>query len=124
MSLRTPLAKVRGLGSAKEGVEHWWWQRVTGVALVPLLLWFVFIFISKLDAPYEEVVQWLGSPWVATLMILLLVAMFYHAALGLQVVVEDYVHKEAVKLVSMLVIKFILALLAVASVVSVLKIAL
>lgn len=122
--LRSPLAQVRGLGSAKDGFEHWWMQRVTAVALVPLILWLVLSLVSLAGAPYAQVVQWLGHPFNAGVMVLLLLAMFYHASLGLQVVFEDYIHDEPTKLAALLGSKFVLALLAVISVVSVLRITL
>ncbi len=98
MSLRTPLARARGLGSAKEGVSHWWWQRVTAVALVPLTLWLAVAVASMAGSGHAVVVAWIGSPIVATGLIMLSVTLLYHAALGMQVVVEDYVHHEGVKL--------------------------
>ncbi|WP_455373825.1 succinate dehydrogenase, hydrophobic membrane anchor protein [Limibacillus halophilus] len=122
MSLRTPLGKVRGLGSAKDGTEHFWMQRLTAVALVPLTLWFVISVIAHIGAGYGEFVAWLSSPLSGGLMILLLVATFYHAMLGLQVVIEDYVHTEWKKLASLIVMRFFCILLGVIGVLSVLKI--
>ena len=94
MSIETPLARVRHLGPAKEGVEHWWWQRLTALLLVPLSLWFVgslwWIVVS--GASYATFVDWLSGPVAAILMILFLCATFYHLKLGVQVVLEDYVH--------------------------------
>ncbi|MDX1606400.1 MAG: succinate dehydrogenase, hydrophobic membrane anchor protein, partial [Candidatus Competibacterales bacterium] len=112
MSLRTPLARARGLGSAKEGVQHWWAQRVTAVALVPLTLWFVVSLLSIADADHATVVAWIGAPLNSALLVLLLVAVFYHAVLGLQVVIEDYIHSEGRKFAVLLAVKFALALLA------------
>src|SRR5260221_405922 len=89
MELRTPLGRARGLGSAKEGVAHWWAQRTTAVALVPLTLWFVASVIGLIGADYATAVAWFKSPINATLMILLVVATFYHAALGVQVGDQD-----------------------------------
>lgn len=123
MSLRTPLGRVRGLGSAKEGVAHWWTQRVTALALIPLAIWFVASVVSLAGADYAEVVIWLRAPVVAALMVLLLVAAFYHAALGLQVVIEDYVHEEGAKLAAILLVKAVCLVLALAGVFAVLKIA-
>lgn len=122
MDMRTPLARVRGLGSAKEGVQHWWMQRMTAVALVPLVLWFVISLIAHLGAPREELIAWLSSPVAATLMVALLVAVFYHAKLGIQVIIEDYVHGAA-KVATEAVVKAVIVLLGVASVLSVLKLA-
>ena len=122
-SMRTPIGRVRGLGSAKSGLHHWWMQRVTAVALIPLTLWFVASLISLAGAGYAETVAWLGSPGVAVLMIALIIATFYHAALGLQVVIEDYVHHEGVKLVTLLGVKLLASLLAIAALFAVLKLA-
>jgi succinate dehydrogenase / fumarate reductase, membrane anchor subunit len=122
-ALRSPLGRVKGLGSAKEGAEHWWVQRVTAVALVPLSLWFVGSVIALAGAPHAELVAWLGSPLAAILMLLLIGATFYHAALGIQVVVEDYVHAEGVKIAALLLNKLVCLALAVAGIFAVLKIA-
>jgi succinate dehydrogenase / fumarate reductase membrane anchor subunit len=89
---RSPLARAIGLGSAKSGVEHWWAERVSAVALVPLTLWFVASIIAHTRSDYAGVITWLREFPTTILMILLLVALFYHTALGLQVVIEDYVH--------------------------------
>lgn len=121
MSLRSPLGRARGLGSAKEGVHHWWVQRVTAVALIPLTLWFVVSVILLAGAGHGEIVAWLSSPVSAGLMILLLIATFWHAALGLQVVIEDYVHHEGCKVALLLLAKGLLALLAIVSLLSVVK---
>ncbi|MFD2262028.1 succinate dehydrogenase, hydrophobic membrane anchor protein [Lacibacterium aquatile] len=119
--MRTMLGRVRGLGSAKEGVEHWWMQRVTAVALVPLLLWFVISVIGLVGAPYEAVVSWMGHPVSGLLLILLIVAVFHHAQLGIQVVLEDYVHNEGAKIACLLAVKGAALLLGGIGVVSVLK---
>ena len=95
MSLRTPLGKVRGLGAARDGTGHWWAQRVTAIALVPLVIWFMVAMIGLLGADYDTVRAWLGRPLVSVLLLLLLGAVFYHARLGLNVVIEDYVHGKA-----------------------------
>jgi succinate dehydrogenase / fumarate reductase membrane anchor subunit len=123
MELRSTLGRVRGLGSAKEGVAHWWAQRTTAVALVPLALWFVASVIWLAGADYAAVAAWFKSPFNATLMILLVVATFYHAALGLQVVLEDYVHHEGQKIVSILIVKGLAGLAGLLAVVSTLKLA-
>lgn len=123
MSLRTPLGRVRGLGSAKEGTEHWWAQRVTAIALVPLSLWFVISLLSVVHADYASVVAWIGHPFNSAILILLLIAVFYHAILGLQVVIEDYVHGEGLKIISLLAMKFILLLLGAIAIVAVIRIA-
>ncbi|MDA1058449.1 MAG: succinate dehydrogenase, hydrophobic membrane anchor protein [Proteobacteria bacterium] len=102
MSLRTPIGRARGLGSAKEGTHHWWHQRVTAVALVLLSGWFVISLIVMTGASYEEVRAWIGHPVVTGLLLLTIVFTFYHLKLGLQVVIEDYVHSEMVKLGSLM----------------------
>ena len=124
MSIRTPLAHVRGLGTAKDGTHHWWLQRVTSVALVPLVLWFVISLLRVSHADYETFQNWLGHPVNAGLMVALLVAMFYHASLGMQVIYEDYVRPEGAKFVALLITQLVLFLLGAISVVSVLKITL
>ena len=96
--MRSPLGRARGLGSAKEGVEHWWVQRVTAVALAPLMLWLSIALIEGVGSSYTTVVNWLRAPLTTILMVLLLIALFYHTALGLQVVIEDYVHQGELNL--------------------------
>lgn len=123
-NMKSPLSRARGLGSAKSGVQHWWMQRVTAVALAPLVLWLAFAVASLPGGDYATAVHWLRQPWVAVAMALFLVALFQHSQLGLQVVIEDYVGNEAAKLTALLAMKFAHALLAVASVLAVLKIAL
>ncbi|HKY94966.1 MAG TPA: succinate dehydrogenase, hydrophobic membrane anchor protein [Kiloniellales bacterium] len=118
---RSDLARARGLGSAKEGVQHWWLQRLTALALVPLSLWFVASVVCLAGATRAELVDWLSSPFSAGLLLLCLLATFWHGLLGLQVVIEDYVHSEGAKLVWLLAIKALLWFLAVASLVSVVK---
>ncbi len=120
MSLRSPLARVRGLGAAKEGVSHWWAQRLTALALVPLSLWFVASLATLAGADHAVVRAWVSSPLVASLLILLVVATLYHAYLGLQVVIEDYVHHEGAKLVWMLAVRVTCLVLATVGVLSVL----
>ncbi|HSS64718.1 MAG TPA: succinate dehydrogenase, hydrophobic membrane anchor protein [Gammaproteobacteria bacterium] len=121
---RTPLNQVRGLGSAKEGTHHWWLQRLTAVALVPLSIWFVASLISMSDADYASVVTWLRSPLVTVLMLCLIWALFHHAQLGVQVVLEDYVHAEWLKIASIVVLKFASVVLGLASAIAVLKVSL
>ncbi|MFQ6023502.1 MAG: succinate dehydrogenase, hydrophobic membrane anchor protein [Acidiferrobacterales bacterium] len=123
MSLRTPLAHVRGLGSAKEGTHHWWMQRLTAVALVPLSLWFVAFIVALATAEHGTVVEWIRSPVVTVLLLLFIVAVFHHAQLGLQVIIEDYVHGEWLKVTSLIIMKFAAVALAFASIVAVLRVA-
>lgn len=104
-SLRSDLGRVRGLGSAKEGVQHWWAQRMTALALVPLSIWFVASIVFMVDVDHATAMWWLGSPVTLGLMSLFLIALIYHGVLGLQVVIEDYIHSHATKLILMLLIK-------------------
>jgi len=118
--LRSPLGRVRGLGSAKDGVHHWWGLRLSAIALVPLTVWFVVSLLGLTGADYAAVKAWAGSPLVATLLVLLVAATFYHAAQGLQTVIEDYVHHEALKLTTLLAVKGAAWLLALLDILSVL----
>ncbi len=102
MSLRTPMKRARGLGSAKEGTQHWWHQRVTAVALMLLATWFVISMMVMAGASYEEVRAWVGHPVVSVLLLLTIGFMFYHLKLGLQVVIEDYIQAEMLKLGSLM----------------------
>lgn len=121
---RSPLQIARGLGSAKSGAEHWWSQRWTALALVPLVVWFVIALIAHLGDGYAATRAWIGQPLTAGLLILLVVVTFWHAVLGLQVVVEDYVHHEGRKIVTLLVVKGLAAVLVVTAVIAVLRITL
>lgn len=121
--LHSPLARARGLGSAKEGVHHWWMQRMSAVALIPLTIWFICSAIMLAGATQADVRDWLSRPASAILMSLLILSTFYHAALGVQVVIEDYVHREGVKLVSMVLAKGLIALVGAAALFAVLRIA-
>lgn len=118
-STKSALAAARGLGSAKTGVTHWWMQRVSAVALVPLTFWFVGSLVAHLGASYESVINWLASPVSATLMMVYVAAIFYHAQLGLQTIIEDYVHSDLTKFALLVGLQFANILLAVASLVSV-----
>lgn len=123
MSLRSPLARVRGLGSAKEGTEHWWSQRVTAVALVLLVLWFTISMLTLNHSNYDSVVAWMSRPFNSALLILTVITLFYHGYLGMQVVIEDYIHAEAAKITILMLTRFILFLLAAIAVVAILKVA-
>ena len=122
-NMRTPLARAIGLGSAKEGVGPWWAERVSSVALVPLTLWFAASIIAHTGSDYATFIGWLRTPLAAILMILLLIALFYHTALGLQVVIEDYVH-SGVKFAAVIAVRLGCCALATAGVVAILRIAL
>jgi succinate dehydrogenase / fumarate reductase membrane anchor subunit len=122
-SRRSTLARVRYLGSAHDGTHHFWVQRLTAIALIPLTIWFVVSVVMMAGAPYEQVADWLAQPVPAILMVLLVAATFHHAQLGLQVVIEDYVHQPAVRLASVVLVKLGAAALGFAAVFAVLKIA-
>lgn len=124
MSLRSPLGRARGLGSAKDGVHHFWVQRLSALALIPLTLWFVFSIARLSSGSYDAVLWWVSAPSVAVVLVLFLVAMFYHSMLGVQVVIEDYVGHEGWKLALLIGSKFGLTLAAVAAIFAVLKVAL
>ena len=123
MSLRTPLGRVRGLGSAKEGTQHWWHQRVTALALVLLSGWFVISLILMTGASYEEVRALIVHPVVTGLLLLTIGFTFYHLKLGLQVVIEDYVHSEMIKVGSLMLMSATCLVVGVASALSVLFVA-
>jgi succinate dehydrogenase / fumarate reductase membrane anchor subunit len=122
-TLRSPLGRVRGLGSAKSGVHHWWLQRVTSISLLPLTLWFVLSVATLAGAGHADTVTWIARPWNAVLLLATIGITFYHTALGLQVIVEDYANQEWVKMASILAIKAICVVLALASALAVLRIA-
>jgi succinate dehydrogenase / fumarate reductase membrane anchor subunit len=122
--MRSPLGRAIGLGSAKEGVEHWWMQRLTAIALVPLTLWFVIAVIQLAGAERDVLINWLRHPLPAVLLILLLFATFYHVALGLQVVIEDYVHHEGAKFTLSITMRLLCILLGGLGIFAVLKLAL
>jgi succinate dehydrogenase / fumarate reductase, membrane anchor subunit len=121
--MRTPLGRAIGLGSAKEGVQHWWMQRVTAIVMLPLAVWFAVAALGLIGADRAAMVAWMHNPMAAMLMILLIVAMLYHLALGLQVVIEDYVHSEGWKLGLIIVMRVWCVLLVLRGVLAVLKLA-
>ncbi len=122
--MRSQLGRVRGLGAAKSGVHHWWAERVTSVALVPLTLWFIAAVIRLLGAPHQAMLDWMASPVTIVLMLCLVLATFYHMRLGLQVVIDDYVHVESTRVVLLLLMRGLTAVLALLAIVSVLKLGL
>ena len=121
---RTPLKIATGLGSAKSGVHHFMALRVTSVALIALGLWIVWIALEALHMDYAAARALIAKPWNAVLMITFLITSFWHAQLGIQVVIEDYVHAKGVELASQIAVKFICFLGAAASVLAVVRIAL
>jgi len=122
MALQTPIGRARGLGAARTGTRHWMAERLTAIANLLLVLWFVFSAMALSGSDYVQVRAWLASPVTATLMVLLIVSTFYHARLGLQVVVEDYVHHEGAKLAALTALTLVVVALAVACIVAVLKV--
>lgn len=122
--LRHPIKRARGLGSSQSGVGHWWTQRTTAVALVPLGLWFVVTLLRVVHGDYATAHALVARPWNAVLLIAFVIAMFWHAVLGLQVVIEDYVHTRWKEVFLMVLVKFLAVLGALASVLAVLRIAL
>ncbi|MBO21563.1 MAG: succinate dehydrogenase, hydrophobic membrane anchor protein [Rhodospirillaceae bacterium] len=123
-SMRSPLGRARGLGSAKTGTDHWWAQRLTALALVPLTIWFVVSMILVTGADYAAAVDFISSPINAVLLILLIVATFHHGQLGLQVVIEDYIHTKWLEVGLIIAVKGLAIFLGVASVYAVIAIAL
>lgn len=124
MSLRTPLRRVLGAGSAKEGVHHWWLQRLTAVALVPLTVWFVVSLLALPSLDHATVGAWMGQSWTALLLILLVLVAASHSQLGLRVIVEDYVPAAGARTVTLTLLSYLHVVLAVAGVFAILKVAL
>ena len=124
MSLRSPLGRVLGLGSAREGTHHWWVQRLTSVALVPLVIWFVVSLLLLPSLDYPTVVSWIGESSTALALIVLVLVATWHSQLGMRVIVEDYVHANGLKTVTLIALTFVHVLIAAAGVFAVLKVAL
>jgi succinate dehydrogenase / fumarate reductase, membrane anchor subunit len=122
MALQTPIARVRGLGAARGGTRRWMAERLTAIASLILALWFVFSAMALAGADYAQTRAWLASPVAATLMILLVLSVFYHASLGLQVVIEDYVHHSGLKVAAIVASTLTLLALGTACVVAVLHV--
>ena len=123
MSLMTPLNRVLGLGTAKGAAEHWWWQRLTAVALLPLGLWFALALLALPSFDYASVVTWVQQPLTSILLILMVAAVGYHSFLGVQVVVEDYVTSKGLKVSALMASTLAHFALSIAAVFAVLKIA-
>jgi succinate dehydrogenase / fumarate reductase membrane anchor subunit len=120
---RTPMGRVLGLGSAKDGTGHWWAQRVSAAALLILGVWFLAGLLQLPDYGYDHVQAWLSRPTSTVFMLLLVISIAWHSDLGIQVVIEDYVHQPFLKVVSIVVLRFVHILLAAASIFAVLRIA-
>ena len=120
--LRTPLARARGLGSARDGLKHWWAQRLTAIALIPLIVWFAISLVMLSGADYDIARAWIGSPLVMVLLILTIVIGLHHGQLGLQVVIEDYVHGDGWKLALIVAVRFVAVIFGLAAVVAILRI--
>jgi succinate dehydrogenase / fumarate reductase, membrane anchor subunit len=122
-SLRSPLGVVSGLGSAKDGVHHWWLQRLTSIALVPLTIWFTVSILSLPSLDHVTVIAWMAQSWTALLLIVLVLVATYHSQLGVRVVIEDYVPSPGMRTLTLVIVTFVHALLAVAGVFAILKVA-
>ncbi|NNC64706.1 MAG: succinate dehydrogenase, hydrophobic membrane anchor protein [Gammaproteobacteria bacterium] len=123
MSLVTPLNRVLGLGSAKEGTEHWWGQRISAVALAVLGLWLVIAIAGLENFSYASVTGWVQQPLTSVLLVLTVLTLCYHSQLGVQIVVEDYVHAAGLKITTLIASTFVHVLLAAVGVVAVLRLA-
>ena len=124
MSLRTPLGNVLGLGSAKDGTSHFWGQRLSGIGLLILGLWFVYAILTVPGFTHADALAFIGAPLNGVLLLLLVVTMSYHSNLGVQVVIEDYVHGHGLKLASLIISRFAHTFLAVAAIYAIIKIGL
>lgn len=121
---QTPLKQVRGLGSAQDGTGHWWAQRLTAIALIPLCIWFAWFCVNLAGADYAQVRNAVAAPLNGFLLIVLLWSLFYHAQLGLQVVIEDYIHQRTFEISLLIAIKFLAIALPLAASIAVLRIVL
>jgi succinate dehydrogenase / fumarate reductase membrane anchor subunit len=122
MSYQTPLGKARGLGAAGLGSHEWWRQRVTAVALVPLVFWFACAVAALPGLEYAEVKRWIAAPWNGLLLLSFIILTAYHTVLGLQVVIEDYVHVEWMKIAGLLAMKLVFSFLGLAALYATLRI--
>ena len=121
MEFRSQLGRVRGLGASHEGAHHFLVQRVSGIALVPLVIWFVLSASTVVSADLVTFKAWVGTHYNPVLLILLILTMFHHAFLGLQVIIEDYIHVESIKLTSLIVNKFALYLIGACAIFAVIR---
>ncbi len=122
MNLRTPLSEAHGLGSAKEGVSHWWSQRLTAIALLPLTIWFLVALVTVEFTDQTQAQAWLASPFNAVMMSALVIALLYHVQLGLQVVIEDYFHQRWLEVSLQVLVRFATVVAAIAALLSVVRI--
>ena len=120
--LRSPLAHARGLGSARDGLSHWWAQRLTAIALIPLVVWFAISLVTLSGADYGAVRAWIGSPLVMVLLILTIGVGLHHGQLGLRVVIEDYIHGDGKKLALIVAVRFVAVIFGLAAIVAILRI--
>jgi succinate dehydrogenase / fumarate reductase membrane anchor subunit len=123
MSFRSPLAHARGLGSAKEGVAHWWMQRLTALALIPLVAWVIYAVLQLTGSDYLAIKNWIANPYNSVALICLMLALSYHSSLGVQVVTEDYVRRQWLRRLIIVIVYFLKILIAVTSIFAILKIA-
>ena len=123
MSLNTPLRQVLGMGSARSGVQHWWLQRLTSVALVPLTIWFVVSLLCLPSLDHATVVAWMSHALTSLLLVLLVLTVAWHSRLGLQVIIEDYVHGSGARTLALVLVGFAHVFLAVAGVFAIIRVA-
>jgi succinate dehydrogenase / fumarate reductase, membrane anchor subunit len=122
-SLRSPLGRVVGLGAARNGTHHWWLQRLTSIALVPLAIWFTISILSLPSLDHVTVLAWMGQSWTALFLVLFVLVATWHSQLGIRVVVEDYIHGSGTKTLTLVIVSFIHVLVGAAGVFAVLKVA-
>jgi len=121
MDMRTPLSHVRGLGSTNDGVKHWWMQRLTGIALVPLTLWFLYSAVQLSGANHAEFIAWVGAYGNPVLLSVLIISMFHHGQLGLHVIIEDYITSESAKISLLIATKFTAIIFGASAIFSILR---
>ena len=121
MAFQTPISKVRGLGSAHEGVHHWWMQRISAIALIPLVLWMVYSLVHAVPQGLAGVAVWLASPYAALGVILFFLFACYHASLGVQMIVEDYISCKCLQIAKVIGVKLCFFVIAIAMIFAVIK---
>ena len=121
MDMRSPLSRVRGLGSNNDGVKHWWMQRLTGIALVPLTLWFLYSTVQLSGATYTEFVAWVGAYGNPVLLSVLIISMFHHGQLGIHVIIEDYITRDNIKIPLLISVKFAAIIFGASAIFSILR---